>query len=202
MDLADARTAGEAAAALLEAAAEVEPETTADLVAMAPGIGEMAGLEFRLKGAASLERKIADLVTLYAGTATPADIAVGISDVLRYTVIIPEETYVAGFEAMIGRLEDAGYRVVAVKNSWGNPSGYRGINTVIESPTGQRFELQFHTADSFQAKTETHVLYEEQRRADTTPARRDELQREMDRRFDQVPVPPDAPDVRAVGSAS
>ncbi len=46
------------------------------------------------------------------------------------------------------------------KNSWTDPE-YKGINTRWVNPEGQRFEVQFHTAESFHAKHQvTHVAYE------------------------------------------
>ncbi len=46
------------------------------------------------------------------------------------------------------------------KNSWGNLE-YKGINTRWVTRGGQRFEVQFHTPESFHAKQNiTHVSYE------------------------------------------
>jgi hypothetical protein len=58
-----------------------------------------------------------------------------------------------------------GYNTVKVKNSWldkDNP--YNGINTIIQAPNGQKFELQYHTPESFGLKNgKLHELYEKQR---------------------------------------
>ena len=41
---------------------------------------------------------------------------------------------------------------------------YKGINSQwIEPDTGQRFEVQFHTGISFEAKQLTHTAYEQLR---------------------------------------
>ena len=43
-------------------------------------------------------------------------------------------------------------------------SDYKGINVVLESPDKQKFELQFHTPESFKLKDgELHELYEKWR---------------------------------------
>ena len=60
-----------------------------------------------------------------------------------------------------------------------NDSGYRGINVTIISSQKQKFELQFHTAESFRVKTETHGLYEEKRDLTTSLNKRLELNETM-----------------------
>jgi hypothetical protein len=46
------------------------------------------------------------------------------------------------------------------KNWWTNPE-YKGINTRWITAEGQRFEVQFHTPESFHAKHHvTHLAYE------------------------------------------
>ena len=47
------------------------------------------------------------------------------------------------------------------KNHWRDDLEYKGINTRWVTPEGQRFEVQFHTAESFHAKQQiTHKAYE------------------------------------------
>jgi hypothetical protein len=51
------------------------------------------------------------------------------------------------------------------KNYWTHPE-YKGVNTRWVTPDGQRFEVQFHTPDSFHAKHHvTHLAYERIRNA-------------------------------------
>ena len=41
---------------------------------------------------------------------------------------------------------------------------YNGINTTVQASNGQKFEVQYHTDESFEIKNEKmHELYEEQR---------------------------------------
>src|SRR6202044_4201867 len=57
-------------------------------------------------------------------------------------------------------LKDQGFRLDKLKNSWSDDQ-YKGINSQwIEPNTGQRFEVQFHTRISFEAKQLTHGAYE------------------------------------------
>jgi hypothetical protein len=75
------------------------------------------------------------------------------------------------------------------KNSW-DAAEYKGINTRWVTQEGQRFEVQFHTPDSFHAKQYvTHGAYERIRNPLTTDTEREELeafQREVCSRI-QVP---------------
>src|ERR1035441_3846790 len=62
--------------------------------------------------------------------------------------------------ADLGRLKDQGFELDKLKNSWSDEQ-YKGINSQwIEPDTGQRFEVQFHTRISFEAKQLTHGAYE------------------------------------------
>ena len=59
------------------------------------------------------------------------------------------------------QLEAREYRMVYSKNHWCDDPEYKGINTRWVTPEGQRFEVQFHTAESYHAKQEvTHGSYE------------------------------------------
>ncbi len=64
------------------------------------------------------------------------------------------------------------------KNHWLSDPQYKGINTRWLAPGGGRFELQFHTPESFDAKeNRTHRSYERLRSALTTWPERRELNR-------------------------
>lgn len=58
-------------------------------------------------------------------------------------------------------LEQRGYTMFYSKNHWPTDPEYKGINTRWRTPDGVRFEVQFHTPESFHAKQElTHKAYE------------------------------------------
>jgi hypothetical protein len=92
-------------------------------------------------------------------------------------------------------LRTQGYEVKTFKNSW-NTDGYRGINATLRSPSGQTFELQFHTPESFAAKTEVHGLYEKWRAPGVPLVQREALAEEMAERFRVVPIPPGTVDMK------
>ena len=81
-------------------------------------------------------------------------------DAIRYTFQYQEARYTQGVLADIVRLKDQGFKLDKLKNSWSDDQ-YKGINSQwIEPDTGQRFEVQFHTRISFEAKQLTHGAYE------------------------------------------
>ena len=76
------------------------------------------------------------------------------------------------------------------------PRGYRGVNTSWRNRvSGQRFEVQFHTPQSYHAKEYTHPRYEEARHPSTSPERVMELHASMNEIFGKVPIPKGAGEV-------
>ena len=144
-----------------------EQQVTPDLERIAGDSGgTMLGLEHNIKSQDSLERKVAQ-----------SDKAP--TDVLRYTMAFPHDQIADGAKTAMTSLEANGYEVDEVRNGWLNPvpGEYRGINTTVESPTGYRFELQFHTPESFAVKEAgTHDLYEVVRDEDRSLKDRDEAE--------------------------
>ena len=60
----------------------------------------------------------------------------------------------------------------------------------MRTKEGYNFELQFHTKESLEAKELAHKLYEKQRLPETPEKEKESLAREMDKIFNEVPVPP------------
>ena len=97
---------------------------------------------------------------------------------MRYTFTYSPDGYADGVRADVERLKASGFEEIKLKNLWSS-SQYKGINTQWRRPeTGLRFEVQFHTEESLQAKELTHGAYERLRRPEneTTPVERDELE--------------------------
>jgi hypothetical protein len=151
--------------------------------------GELVGIDHRVKTVESLARKLADLVR--------QDPDIGVEeagsdayDVLRYTVVADTERYMGVHDAVLGRLRAEGIEVVLATNRWAGP-GYRGINIRLRD-RDRRFEVQFHTRQSFEAARATRGHYEELRLNETPQERKDELQNTIDDVFSPVAVPPGA----------
>lgn len=129
--------------------------------------GHLEGLSHRFKGPTRLKEKIADGLENEVGSSL-ADAVSEINDAVRYTFSFEQSRYVGGYGEVRQRLENAGYAMIYSKNHWFDPH-YKGVNTRWEAPDGGRFELQFHTSESFHAKEHlTHRSYERLRSPTTT----------------------------------
>ena len=120
---------------------------------------------------------------------TPVEVLKSILDVLRYTVIFPTKRYTSSVREIIHALKEHNYKQHRVKNYWGPGDGYQGINSIFVAPSGQAFELQFHTPESFSMKEEEcHSSYAKFRAAKDS---RQMMQywEEMVSLWDMVPVP-------------
>jgi hypothetical protein len=137
--------------------------------------GWLEGLQFRRKGEERLKEKIADLSDTSAPDATPEEIVREISDAIRYTFCAEPEKYADAYWDIKEQLEARGHEMRYSENHWPDPQ-YKGINTRWITPEGQRFEVQFHTEESFHAKQSvTHVSYERLRNTLTGDYERLEL---------------------------
>ena len=118
----------------------------------------LIGFDDRLKGRDRIKEKVHDKMEELFCSAEEA-ISV-VSDTIRYTFQYREARYTQGVWTDLERLKGEGFRLHQLKNSWSDDQ-YKGINTQwIEPDTGQRFEVQFHTGISFEAKQLTHAAYE------------------------------------------
>ncbi|MFF7357832.1 hypothetical protein ACFZA1_35180 [Streptomyces filipinensis] len=122
----------------------------------AKGVEEV---DYSLKGLDSLRRKVAVDVSRGADVNR---VLGKVNDLNRYTLTFEPENYTPATQETYARLKALGYEPMpgSEKNTWQDPV-YKGLNTTWQHrDSGQKFELQFHTPDSFQAKTDNHELYE------------------------------------------
>jgi hypothetical protein len=118
----------------------------------------LIGFDDRLKGRDRIKEKVYDGINLLKRS--PEEAVLLIHDTIRYTFEYQETRYTQGVRADIERMKDQGFELYKLKNSWSD-NQYKGINSQwIEPETGQRFEVQFHTRISFEAKQLTHLAYE------------------------------------------
>ena len=144
---------------LLEKATAAEPKITKDLQRIVNdthgtidydvGNGKTS-LDYRLKTEESLKRKVtSDFLDGY----DLEYIESHIYDNVRYTDLVKGDFLVGDYAQIQDRLDAIGYKILRVKNTLGNSgAAYRGLNTVIETPDGYKFELQFHTPESIDIK--------------------------------------------------
>jgi hypothetical protein len=140
-----------------------------------PHGGWLEGLEFRLKSQERLKEKIADLLEASAPDAPTEKVVRQIPDAIRYTFCAEPENYRDVYWDIKERLQERGHEMYYSENHWADTQ-YKGINTRWITPEGQRFEVQFHTAESFHAKQAiTHRSYERLRNPLTKDEERQEL---------------------------
>jgi hypothetical protein len=153
----------------------------------------LVGFEHRLKDRDRIKEKVYDRIE--EKNRTPEDAVSLIPDTLRYTFQYPESRYTQGVWAEMARMKENGFRLITRKNYW-EEEEYQGINSQwIEPDTGQRFELQFHTRISFEAKQITHKAYERLRSGQP-----DEFEKMVLKAFQrkvsaEIPIPPGAADI-------
>jgi hypothetical protein len=187
------REANAAADDFMRRSSEAEPHLTDSMQDVAGKVdhGKLIALEYRLKGEDSLKRKLATDMLEDIG-ADHTHVLGGIKDSIRYTMEVPNSNYTHGVQQAINDLQAKGFENITFKNTW-DSAGYKGINSTWRDPiSGQAFELQFHTADSFTAKMDGHVLYEKERLPGTSPEELAAIKAEQADLFGKVPVPHDA----------
>jgi len=154
----------------------------------------LVGFEDCLKGRDRIKEKVFDKMKEFADF-SPEEALASISDTIRYTFEYRESRYTQGAWADIGRLKEQGFELHKLWNAWSDDK-YKGVNSQwIEPDTGQRFEVQFHTRISHEAKQLTHDAYEKLR-----TDRADKFEQMVLEAFEkkvaaEVPVPPGADDI-------
>jgi hypothetical protein len=148
--------------------------------------------KFALKSPDRFKEKLAKMISLEPDVA-PGDHAARIHDGIRYTFVFDDDQYYsAGVRSIENRLAGSGYNLVERKPSWLGEE-YKGINSQWrDSATGQLFEVQFHTAASWDAKQQTHDSYEKIQNPATTPEERTRLRAYQREVVALVPIPPGA----------
>jgi hypothetical protein len=152
----------------------------------------LIGFEFRLKDRDCVKEKVSKSIA-EKGVSLREAISL-VPDAIRYTFQYDEATYAKGVRADIDRMKEQGFELSILKNSWSSDQ-YKGINSQwIEPDTGQRFELQFHTRISFEAKQITHSAYERLRTGQPDPFELMVLEAFQKKVITGVPVPPNVID--------
>lgn len=165
--LASGAKAGDIASAIAKNAKAAEPTVTSAIKALANEHGgTLEGLALNLKSKDSIERKLekesADRKLSLKDAASQR-----MNDALRYTTVFSNDDFSQGSQKMLDGLRSQGYHVDSVRGTW-DGSDYRGTNTNIITPGGLKFELQFHTNESWDLKqNQSHALYEKLRTAKT-----------------------------------
>jgi hypothetical protein len=154
----------------------------------------LIGFEHRLKGRDRIKEKVYDTMEEDIDSSALDALSI-VPDTIRYTFEYREAQYTQGVWADVGRLKDQGFELHRLRNAWSDEQ-YKGVNSQwIEPDTGQRFEVQFHTRISFEAKQLTHASYERLRTHKADKFEQMVLEAFQKKVAGEVPVPPGAADI-------
>jgi hypothetical protein len=149
----------------------------------------LAGLEHMLKGEDRLKEKIAERLR-YDPDWTSEQALNEVPDAVRFTLEYDDARYTDGVVTDVDRLKAERFELIKLKNLWTREQ-YKGINSQWRVPeTGLRFEMQFHTPTSLEAKELTHKAYERLRNPATSADEEAPLEEYQRRVNEQVPLPP------------
>ncbi|MEV4440682.1 hypothetical protein AB0K09_16975 [Streptomyces sp. NPDC049577] len=119
----------------------------------------LEGKQYRLKGLIALRRQTAARKRLGVDVAA---FARKISDLNRYTLVLATDHYTTGVQQTYALLHEQGFEVVpgSERNSWEDPL-YKAFRAAWQRPGGEmRFEIRFHTDESYSVQSENHLLYD------------------------------------------
>lgn len=185
-----------------KAARQMEPAVSAMLKGVASSVGgKLEGFsdtdpskDFRFKGAGGIAKKIDRKMAQKAEAGqilSHEQAAAGIDDALRYTIAAPIERYTEAVIKATREIEAAGFTVKPpVENSWASSEDpYSGVHIIAEKD-GARFELQFHTPQSFVQKMGQHKDYEVMRDQKAPIEERRAAYDRMAAQWVSIPTPP------------
>jgi hypothetical protein len=153
----------------------------------------LVGFEDRRKGRDRIKEKVHGTIKDF--NRAPEQAVSLVPDAIRYTFQYEEACYAQGVRVDIQRLKGQGFALDILKNSWSDDQ-YKGINSRwIEPDTGQRFEVQFHTRISFEAKQITHDSYKRLRTGQPDEFEQMVLEAFQKKVVSEIPVPPGALDI-------
>lgn len=183
---------------------KAEPAISADALAVERENkhgGRLEGFDRRLKGDDRVKEKVAEQLAAEPDK-TSSEVLRKVPDAIRLTFSFEPERYTRGYYDIKERLENRGYEMRYSRNWWTDPE-YKGINTRWMTAQGQRFEVQFHTPESFHAKHYvTHKAYERLRNpqiADDERRKLEDFQREVSSHIQVPDGATDIPDFRKEG---
>jgi hypothetical protein len=152
--------------------------------------------EFALKSPDRFKEKLAKLISDEPGSDLH-EIISRINDGVRYTFHYLDQYYASGVTEVRDSLTNAGFELYELKNAWADESKtYKGVNsTWRDISSGVLFEVQVHTAASWEAKQQSHELYEVIESRSSTPQEKMRARGEQDQIFARVPVPAGAGEI-------
>jgi hypothetical protein len=144
--------------------------------------------KFALKSPDRFKEKLAKLIERRPGSSA-RELASEIHDGIRYTFLFETQHYITETQTACASLTKDRYDLTRLANLWDGDE-YKGINSRWLDPrSGQSFEVQFHTPESWDAKQRTHDTYEKINNP-TTPVEEVETLRAFQRAVtSSIPLP-------------
>ncbi len=141
-----------------------------------------------LKPADSFKQKLADLIMRHPDKSAE-ELALEVHDGIRYAFIFDAEHYADGTLQAHSRFKGNGFDLEVRRNCWQSQE-YKGINSRWRDPAHDLvFEVQFHTAASWDVSQRGHSLYEAIADPATPPEERARLRSIYAEMSAAVPVP-------------
>jgi hypothetical protein len=158
-------------------------EATKELLSSVADGARLYQLERRIKSPQSLARKIKKQI---GGSRRQPSL----EDLQRYTVMTSDhERLVDLLKGTASRLQDRGWELKRIRNSYVPGSRYKGIHLDTHDPRGQRIEVQVHSAASLAVKEATTRPYEVERDERRPKPEREVARGECIRLSESLPTP-------------
>lgn len=176
------RAAGLASKVYTEASKRIATISN-DVISSAEKSGsKMYGLEHRQKTKDSILRKISKNAI---EDSVPFEVAAkDIKDAIRFTTISGEKDFVDNYFSFKKEMSNKGYEELRCKNYFQmfaeGKVKHKSVQSTFGTKDGYRFEVQFQTPASQDAKDKKVPLYEEVRKVGIDPNRKKELERLME----------------------
>lgn len=172
-------------------AVAAEPKITKMVTEVAKNCNmDLTGLEYQIKTKESYLDKIA------------REYAPGyhyeVKDTIRYTMLSSTDDYVENVKKACSTLNNNNCTtIIKKKNYWiDDRNPYNGINTLLQDVNGTKFEIQYHTPESFDIKQKAHVLYEKQRVLEEDSMEYLSLKKQMYEMNNKIEIPKNIQEVR------
>jgi hypothetical protein len=142
-----------------------------------------------LKSPDRFKERLADLILRHPDKSAE-ELSHEVHDGIRYAFIFDNEHYAEGTLQIHSRLKGNGFELEARWNGWESRE-YKGINSRWRDPAHDLvFEVQFHTASSWDVWEQAHASYEQIIDPRTSPAERMRLRIIHAEKSAVIPVPP------------
>ena len=160
------------------------------------------GLEHKQKTLDSIIRKIeTDSSEKRISVKEAAD---NIKDAVRFSTVSSDNDFVNDYNRFKSEMSKKGYDELQCKNYWQlyseGKAKHKQVTSVFGDDTGYRFEVQFQTPSSINAKEKKTKLYEEVRKEGVPEHRRTEINNKMEEIAQTVTDPKDIDKIKSHSS--